>query len=637
MRDGHREQSARAAGGDGRAPPQPPRAPQQQGGRPAGGAPNPPRAPQQQQGGRPAGGASHPPHAPAVVNATLPFAREAAHVAAPPALPAALPAAGNVSGTSGIDERFLSPLKFTDPAFASRLSAPTRRALAEVFKFERMSKVQAATLPLLLDGKDVFAKAKTGAGKTLSFLIPAVETLLRNPAPANGHRIGIFVVSPTRELAQQILAEAQTLLRFHGSWTAQVVIGGTNINSEKNRMQGRGGISVDILVATPGRAVDHIENTPGFTAAMGAARVLILDEADRLLDMGFKAALDKILSVLPPGGGRGGAGHTRQTMLFSATVPEEVKSVALRCLRAGYDLVDTVGAEEPQTNAQVHQELLVTPPSSVIPALARALANIVRSDPAHKVIVFFTTARLTGYMAGVFEKMPVPKGPIAGGATRFNIVEMHSRKSQGYRTGAAERFRSGFGILMFSSDVSARGMDYPGITHVVQVGLTDRESYIHRVGRTARAGKSGSGLLLLADYEAPALMRDLRDIPIKIAGPTSALTGGVANGVPGPTTPGAAVTVTAPPELAALLASVPSDKELKKESLQCYSATLGFYNGHIRKLGWDKPRLVAEVNTLMLGMGLTEVPLMSRETLGKMGLRGTPGLREAPKGWRPDE
>lgn len=541
----------------------------------------------------------------------------------------AVPAAP--TGTSAIDERFLSTLTWTDPAIGSRLSAPTMRALTEIFRFQRLSKVQAATLPGLLEGKDVFAKAKTGAGKTLSFLIPAVEQLMKAPA-APGHRIGILVVSPTRELAQQILAEALNLLKFN-RMTAMTVIGGTNINGEKQRMTHNGRIAVDILVATPGRCVDHLESTPGFAQALAATRVLVLDEADRLLDMGFKPQLDKIIGALPP------SGAGRQTMLFSATVPEGVKQVALRCMRAGYAMVDTVGNEEPQTNASVYQEVLVVPSTSVVPALTRTLAHIARSDPNHKVIVFFTTARITGYLAGIFEKMPIPGSrPGAPGPSRFNIVEMHSRKSQGYRTSAAERFRTAKGIFMFSSDVTARGMDYPDITHVVQVGLTDRESYIHRVGRTARAGKSGAGIIILADYEAGVLLHDLREIPLQAAEPTSILTGGASNGVVGNPTRGAVSGPVAPPaELAHFLAAVPNDKELRKESLQAYSATLGYYNSHLRKLRWEKSQLASEVNALMLTLGLPEIPLMSRETLGKMGLRGTPGLREAPKGWKPGD
>ena len=177
--------------------------------------------------------------------------------------------------------------------------------------------------------------------------------------------MGILVISPTRELALQIHEEAKTLTLFQPALRVQAVIGGTNITAEKGRCtQGSKGVSVDILVATPGRCVDHIESTPGFRAALGQTRVLILDEADRLLDMGFEVPLNKIKECLPAGApAPAGPGAVRppgrQTMLFSATVPEAVKTVAHRLLREGYPMVDTVGKDDSATNPQVTQEVMV--------------------------------------------------------------------------------------------------------------------------------------------------------------------------------------------------------------------------------------------------------------------------------------
>lgn len=203
-------------------------------------------------------------------------------------------------------------------------------------------------------------------------------------------------------------------------------------------------------------------------------------------------------------------------------------------------------------------------------------------------------------------------------------------------------------------------MDFPDVTRVIQVGLTDREQYVHRLGRTARAGKSGAGLLLLADYEG-LLLSELKDIPLHPAGPGSLLTGGAAAGVHGyagapsyaPITAGGGATlprapplpargaapvapaVASSPELDAVLGAVAGRADLHKEACAAYSAYLGFYNSNLRRIGWSKPQLVAETNKLFLTLGLREVPMMARDTLGKMGLRGTPGLREGPKGWKP--
>jgi hypothetical protein len=291
-----------------------------------------------------------------------------AAAALPPRPPAELAAA---AAAAGAPQAFLSERRWAE--VQAQLSPPLYRALRETFGFERLAKVQGATLELLLRGEDVFAKAKTGGGKTLGFLVPALDRLLKAGGSGGGGggggrgRIGALIISPTRELALQILEEARTLATFVPALRVDCSIGGTNINGERGRYS-RGGVPVvDILVATPGRCVDHIKTSPGFAQALGAARVLVLDEADRLLDMGFERDITLIQSHLPPpapppapSGAPRAAG--RQTMLFSATVPEAVKSVAHRLLRVGYPMVDTVGKEDTATNPQVTQEVMVRGP-----------------------------------------------------------------------------------------------------------------------------------------------------------------------------------------------------------------------------------------------------------------------------------
>ena len=205
---------------------------------------------------------------------------------------------------STMDVRFLSDLTWTDPTITPMI--PTcSRAIREVFHFSQLSKVQAATLPLINKGYDIFGKAKTGGGKTLAFLIPAVEKLMslgRNYNNSqNINNCGVLIITPTRELALQILEETKNLTRFHGGLRVQAVIGGTNINTERSKMRKANHIpvNIDILIGTPGRLVDHIQTTDGFIDALNNLKILILDEADRLLDIGFKDALDKIASVLP--------------------------------------------------------------------------------------------------------------------------------------------------------------------------------------------------------------------------------------------------------------------------------------------------------------------------------------------------
>ncbi|MCO5567020.1 hypothetical protein L7F22_020703 [Adiantum nelumboides] len=240
---------------------------------------------------------------------------------------------------------------------------------------------------------------------------------------------------------------------------------------------------IQILVGTPGRLVDHIQNTPGMAKFFKTVKLFVLDEADRMLDMGFRDSLDKIMKALPSG---------RQTLLFSATIPKEVHTIAGNALRPGYEFVDTVGSDNQDTHAEVHQECVVVPLEDQFEIIYSVLTKHINVEPQFKVLVFCVTARVTAFMFNLFK----PLG--------LNAREIHSRKSQNQRNQVSEEFRrSKGGIILFTSDVSARGVDYPDVSLVIQIGApSDVEQYIHRLGRTGRAGKEGEGLLVLAPWEA---------------------------------------------------------------------------------------------------------------------------------------
>jgi ATP-dependent RNA helicase MSS116 len=231
----------------------------------------------------------------------------------------------------------------------------------------------------------------------------------------------------------------------------------------------------------------------------------------RLLDMGFKRDLDKITSYLSVAQkGKGGSDNVpegqpsrpRQTLLFSATFSTEVIEIASATLRKGYSYIDTVGEQAEQTHAHVSQNIMPVPVGQQIRALSMILEQQMNSNPNYKIMVFFPTARQTGYMAQLFNSVGI------------ECLEIHSRKSQSQRTRTSEQFRLAKKGIMFSSDVTARGMDYPDVTLVLQMGLTNKEQYTHRLGRTARAGKEGSGLLLCAPFETNALKNELRYFPM---------------------------------------------------------------------------------------------------------------------------
>lgn len=435
-------------------------------------------------------------------------------------------------------------------------------------------------------------------------MIPTIEQILKKSAQSNNYStnsnnnaVHCLVISPTRELAQQITTETEKLLTFHKSPSMKKVItfvGGTNKNKDLKILQG----PCPIVVATPGRLLDHLQNS-NLQDRMKSLDVLVLDEADQLLDMGFRPDILRILRFLQP------SKNIRQTLLFSATIPDQVNEIAGLALRSDYHFVDTVGEDSgAQTHLHVQQQLMISSQQGSSSTMIRDLFSILErettSDEPYKIIVFFTTARLTGFMAELFNSVKSQTG--------YKVLEIHSRKAQKARERASEAFRSSNNAVMFTSDVTARGMDYPDVTFVLQVGLTDRSQYIHRLGRTARAGKDGKGGLLLADYEAHHMTkRELKDMPLE---PMS---------VPQSSRANFASTQA--------IQNVSHSEGLTNSAEQAYRAWLGYYNGHLKKVGWDKKQLVQMANAWGSEVGLQEQPTLLKKTVGKMGLKGVPGLR----------
>jgi ATP-dependent RNA helicase MSS116 len=206
---------------------------------------------------------------------------------------------------------------------------------------------------------------------------------------------------------------------------------------------------------------------------------------------------------------------------------------------------------------------------------------------------------LTGFLAELFNSVSKQTG--------YKVLEIHSRKAQKARERASEEFRKSKNAVMFTSDVTARGMDYPDVTFVLQVGITDRAQYIHRLGRTARAGKDGKGGLLLANYEENHMKKELKDMPLE------------------PTAVPVSANASAIVEQAKL--NVGKDKTLRLSAEQAYRAWLGYYNGHLKKVRWDKKLLVQQANLWAKQIGLMNQPSLQKKTIGKMGLKKVPGLK----------
>ncbi|KAJ3044620.1 hypothetical protein HDV00_001546 [Rhizophlyctis rosea] len=384
----------------------------------------------------------------------------------------------------------------SNATFASvqALSPATQAALARTFKYSHMSVVQEQVLNLLPTNDDLLVRAKTGTGKTLAFVIAALESALAKNGGKRltGDKISILVLSPTRELANQIATEAQKLLDHH-NYRVQTAVGGPGRNRAVEKLAR---YRYEMLVATPGRLLDMLGSVPQVREKLEGLQTLIYDEADQMLDQGFSDAIREITSYLP---------RTRQTFMFSATLSSQVQSIARDTLREDFKYIDTVPDNEVPTHQRIRQTYVAASPIGTIPTLYNIIRDHQTHNPRGKIIVFFNTTKLVAYMAQVFNSLP-----------QIEAMELHSGLSQQQRTKISDRFRRSTGTVLFTSDVSARGVDYPDVSLVIQVGAApNREQYIHRLGRTGRAGKEGEGVMLVTPYEKGFVENTLNDLPIK--------------------------------------------------------------------------------------------------------------------------
>ena len=431
--------------------------------------------------------------------------------------------------------------------------------------FDDMTPVQAASIDPILKGGDCLVQAKTGTGKTLAFLIPAIQKMM----PVKNNGVKILVITPTRELAQQILKEAENLTA-NTNFKTRLAIGGTNKTTEWSKIE-RG---CDILVATPGRLLDHLADSD-LGDRLQALQTLVLDEGDRLLDMGFLPDLKRICSSLPV---------DRQGLLFSATMPDHVEKVTKTVLKAHHEFISTVPKGE-IIHDRVPQTLIEVPTfSDTAPALLALMNTIIPT----KTIIFAPTAALADWYSSLIPSLV-----------------LHSRHSQSKRTTITNQFKEMSSGVLVATDIIARGLDFPDITHVIQVGVpADRESYIHRLGRTARAGKDGSGILLLTGHEtwfSTHILKDIKFDRLELD----------INGYRDKVTPISA-------------------KEGRGDGEQQYQSWLGYYKNHLKAMRWDTAELVRQGNEFATHGLKVEIPSLQRKTVGKMGLKGVPGLKVRP-------
>jgi ATP-dependent RNA helicase RhlE len=343
-------------------------------------------------------------------------------------------------------------MNFSQFNLDSRLNAPIARA-----GYRKPTPIQISAIPLALAGHDLIGTAQTGTGKTAAFVLPILHRLLRSP----GKRTRALIITPTRELAEQIHQAIASLGR--GTKIRSIAIyGGVNAAPQIEALQ-RG---VEIVVACPGRLLDHIQNKH---ARLGDLEVLVLDEADRMLDMGFLPDIKRILKHVPV---------PRQTMLFSATFPEEIEDLAAQTLHKPERVA--IGLARP---AYTVTHTLYPVPQHLKKGL---LIKLLAQTGTGSVLIFTRTKHRARRLA----KQIASSG--------YKVIGLHSDRTQNQRTSALKGFKQGTYQIMVATDIAARGLDIDRISHVINFDMPDTaDAYIHRIGRTGRAKRTGEAFTLV--------------------------------------------------------------------------------------------------------------------------------------------
>jgi ATP-dependent RNA helicase RhlE len=345
------------------------------------------------------------------------------------------------------------------------LAEPILKALTSK-GYATATPIQAQAIPPLLEGRDLLGIAQTGTGKTAAFSLPSLDYLSRNPKPLSPGNCRMLVLSPTRELAAQIAQSLRDYSRFMNV-AVECVFGGMPIGKQISKLRA----GCDILVATPGRLLDLIDQR---AVSLGQVEILVLDEADQMMDLGFIVPLKRIVRLLPA---------KRQSLFFSATMPKTIADLSAQFIKDPVKVSVTPQA----TTAERVQQCATYVDQSEKQAL---LTVTLRKEEIDRALIFTRTKhgadRVVRFLA----------------AAGIESMAIHGDKSQGQRTAALQAFRAGQIKLLVATDIAARGIDVSGVSHVINFELPNvAEQYVHRIGRTARAGAEGKAISFVANDE----------------------------------------------------------------------------------------------------------------------------------------
>lgn len=358
----------------------------------------------------------------------------------------------------------------------ARMNLPlsVHKALRQM-NFEKPTPIQAAAIPLVRAGRDLIGCAQTGTGKTAAFCIPLVSRLIENPLAA------ALILAPTRELALQIADVLKELTSASPQLHTVLLIGGVDMQRQLRDLKKQ----PSVIVATPGRLTDHLRRR---SVNLSQVEMLVLDEGDRMLDMGFEPQINAILKFMKV---------QRQTLLFSATMPEKIKKLAQRYLKNPEFI--SVG-QEAKPAERMNHSVIQTSQSQKHDVLLDQL-----NARSGSVLIFVNTKHGTNRLTTFLEEYG------------YAVTRIHGDRSQGQRNQALQGFRSGQFRILVATDVAARGLDVPHIAHVINFDLPrDLDDYVHRIGRTARAGAQGEALCLLANEDRTHWNRIARTLNLEM-------------------------------------------------------------------------------------------------------------------------
>ncbi|TXG50050.1 hypothetical protein EZV62_025925 [Acer yangbiense] len=482
------------------------------------------------------------------------------------------------------NNKALTDTRFSD--LKPPLSEPVLEALAQA-DFEFCTPVQAATIPLLCSFKDVAVDAATGSGKTLAFVVPLVEILRRATSPPKPQQVMGMIISPTRELSSQIYHVAQPFISTLPNVKSMLLVGGVEVKTDMKKIEEEG---ANLLIGTPGRISDIMERMD--VLDFRNFEILILDEADRLLDMGFQKHVNYIISRLP---------KLRRTGLFSATQTEAVEELSKAGMRNPVRVEVRAEAKSRDGSASSSKQSA----SSKTPAGLQLeyvecesdkkpsqLVDLLIKNKSKKIIIYYMTCASVDYWGVVLPHLGVLKG--------LSLIPLHGKMKQSAREKALASFTSLSSGILLCTDVAARGLDIPGVDCVVQYDPPqDPDVFIHRVGRTARLGRQGSSIVFLSPKEeAYVEFLQIRRVPLQERKCTDDVTDVVPQ----------------------IRAAAKKDRDVMEKGLRAFVSYMRAYKEHHCSYIFRWKEL--EIGKLAMGYGLLQLPLMSEVKIHSLSTAG---------------